>query len=309
MASVLPRGVRAVAVDDRQQQVTAALARAQARAHRALALAARAGQAAARAEQRSHQCPAFLTETWTRIARIQRDSQRRQLAAARLNKAYAARLRRSMDLSAGSRAASFLAAAAEVSSVDKVVLSLSGRGQSDALVAASDAVARSAHELERAYGEGPATDAMERHAPVRASGELAKLWPLYGPAVSLLGIHAVSAAPLCLRDRCLGSVTTLDPDPQDRRRGLSADQLADALARTLLEGDIPADGDGLARMALFDDDQAQVHQAAGMVAAESGLDIPDALDLIRARAFADNQPVRTVAARIASRQLRLTIPP
>lgn len=267
--------------------------------------AARAGDAASRAEQYAREGRAVMSELWGQVAAIHRRSQRRDLAAARLNAAYAARLRHSAGEPGRSRAAAFVAAVASVSGGTRVVFTVSGRGQTEALVAASDSVASAAHDLERACGEGPAMDAMARCGLVRVPGELATVWPLYGPAVNRLGVDAVSAAPLCLDGRCFGSVTALDPQRDGRSPGMGADQLADALVWTLLARDVPADGDGLPAIPLFDGDQAVVHQAAGMVAAQSGVDIPDALALLRARAYADNQPVATVAAQVVGRQLRL----
>lgn len=203
-----------------------------------------------------------------------------------------------------SRGAAFMAAIASVSTGSGVVFTVSGCEQQAAVVAASDATARTAYDLERSFFEGPATDAIARRAIVWASGELAAMWPLFGLAISRLGVHAITAAPLCLRGRCFGSITTLNPHPDGPGRGLQAD-LADAVVYTILTREPPTDSDGLAEIPLFEGDQMVVHQAAGMVAAQSGLDIPDAHALIRARAFAESQPVATIAAQVLSRKLQL----
>lgn len=290
---------------DEQQEATAALERARGRADEALSLADRAGEAAAHAERRSRQGPAVLSENWAQAAAIHRRSQQRRLAAAQLNAAYADRLRQSIGQPGISRAAEFVAAAASVSGGSKVVFTVSGGGQPVALVAASDDVARAACDLERAHREGPATDAVARRAVMQRSGDFATVWPLYGPAVNGLGIHAVSAAPLCLDDRCFGSVTALDPQRGGPGPGLGAGQLADAFVWTLLASDVAVDGDGLPVLPLFDGDQAVIHQAAGMVAEEFEMEIADALALIRARAFADSQPVAVIVAGIVSRRLHL----
>lgn len=292
-------------MDGSRGELTDAFARARGRADEALMRAARSGAAASRAEKHAREGRAAMSELWGQVAAIHRRSQRRDLAAARLNAAYAARLRQSTGQPGSSRAAAFVAAVASVSGGTRIVFTVSGRGQSEALVAASDSMARAAHDLERAYGEGPAVDAVARRELVRAPGELATVWPLYGPAVNRLGIDAVSAAPLCLDGRCFGSVTALDLPQDEAGPGMGADQLADALVWTLLARDVPSDGDGLPAIPLFDGDQAVVHQAAGMVAAQSGADIPDALALLRARAYADNQPVATIAAQVVGRQLQL----
>jgi AmiR/NasT family two-component response regulator len=67
-------------------------------------------------------------------------------------------------------------------------------------------------------------------------------------------------------------------------------------------------GAGLPDSPLLDgaaDLRAVVHQAAGMVSVQSDCTITDALDLIRARAFADDQPIDEVSTRIVQRALRL----
>jgi hypothetical protein len=295
-------------VDDRHHENAASFARAQGRADEARLLAARAEVAAVRAERRSRQGPAGTSERWARVAAIHRSTEQRHLASARLNAVYATRLRQSMEQPGASRAAVFLEAVATVAKGTAVVFTVSGCEQTEALVAASDAVARAASDLERAYGEGPATDAVARGGLVHASGELAWVWPLYGRAADHLGIHAVSAAPLRLHGRCFGSVTAMDAHPDGPDSGLPADQLADALVSNLLARDVPADGDGLPALPLFDGDQAVMHQAAGMVAAQSGADVADALAMLRARAFAEGQPVVTIAAHVVRRELQISVP-
>ena len=294
-------------VGDWQAEAAAAATRARGRAGEALTMAARSGEAALLAERYARQGPAVMAEKWARAAATHRRSQQRHLAAARLSAAYANRLRGLGPGPGASRAAAFVATVASVSAGSWVVIHLSGHEQAEALVAASDTVARAAFDTERAYGEGPATDAVARRGLVKVSGELGAVWPLYGLAASRLGIAAVSAAPLCLDDCCFGSVTVLDPHPGGPRPGLPTGQLADALVYTLLAREVAADRDGLPAITLFDGDQALTHQATGIVAAQSGVDIPDALALLRARAFADSQPVAAIARRVLSRQLELTL--
>lgn len=291
-------------VDEGHREGSPAPTRARRRAQEALEFAARAGEAARCAEQHALAGPVAMSESWARLAAIQRRSQRRHLVAARLNAAYASRMLESMQQPDASRGAAFMAAIASVSTGSGVVFTVSGCEQQAAVVAASDATARTAYDLERSFFEGPATDAIARRAIVWASGELAAMWPLFGLAISRLGVHAITAAPLCLRGRCFGSITTLNPHPDGPGRGLQAD-LADAVVYTILTREPPTDSDGLAEIPLFEGDQMVVHQAAGMVAAQSGLDIPDAHALIRARAFAESQPVATIAAQVLSRKLQL----
>lgn len=282
-------------------------------AARELEFAVRAGKAAARAESSAHRVPPRLRERWAQIAALYRRNQWRHLVAARMHTAHANRLRSWAEQPGSSPAPAFAAAVAEVSGTGSIVVTLSGRTQRAAVIAASDPVSRAAHDLEVFFGEGPASDAAaSREAVGAAGGALSTSWPLYGPAVKALGVHAVAAAPMCIADRCLGTLTALHPRPAHRRDRLLVQGLADALAHTLLldgdgAGDGDADGDALPLVPLFGhaSDQGLIHQAAGMVAGQSGLDIPAALALIQARAFADNLPAGTVAMQVLSQQLHL----
>jgi hypothetical protein len=51
--------------------------------------------------------------------------------------------------------------------------------------------------------------------------------------------------------------------------------------------------------------RAAVHQSAGMVSVQARVSVDDALVLIRAYAFAEGQPVGTVAVEIVAGRLRL----
>lgn len=279
--------------------------RARQRERRELELAGHAAEAAARAELCYRTGPPFARQTAAHLAAIHRSSERHHLAVARLHAAHVDRL---LAQQTGSTPA-FIAAVADVSRGNGVVLTLSGHQQPEAVVAASDPVADAAHELEAAWGEGPSREATARRAFVRVLHELPAVWPLYGSAVNRYGIRAVCAAPLYLQGRSLGTVTTLNPHPDGGGCGLRADQLAEALVYALLDSDITDDDTELPEIpALVDaDDQALMHQAAGMVAVGSGVEIPAALALIRARAFADGHPVASVAAQVVSRRLHLAL--
>jgi hypothetical protein len=54
------------------------------------------------------------------------------------------------------------------------------------------------------------------------------------------------------------------------------------------------------------DDHALVHQAAGMVAVQLGCGAADALAVMRARAFAEDEPLDTIAADVVHRRLRMS---
>jgi len=254
------------------------------------------------------------------MAEIHHQLGRRHLTAAKMHRAHAERLRKWLGSARETIPSAFMAAVADTCGADSAILSLFGEHQPEALIAASDATAAAAHDLECALGEGPAREAVDGRELVAARDEvLGRRWPLYGPAVAGLGVREAAAVPLGMPDHCLGTLTVfgLRRGGGTGHSGVAAlGTVADALTHTvLLADDAGIDGeatgvmarDGVIRLPLPDDAdrQAVVHQAVGMVAGECSCGIADALALIQAHAFAESEPVEAVAARVVSRKLRL----
>lgn len=271
-----------------------------------LKLAARASEAGRRAARRAREADLLpLREVGVRMAGIQRASEMRHLASARVHADHAAWLRGQAGEPDDTGSRVYMSAVASASGTCSAVLALRGVAQPEAIVTPSDSLARAAHDLAATCGEGPAGDAVAKGAPVRAAGgALGATWPLYGPAVERMGIYRVSAAPLRVDGCCLGTVTTLCWNPGGCCPGVPLGWLADALVSALLGRDTTiTDDDGLPVALALDGAQAIVHQAAGMVAGRSGADIPAALDMIRARAFAEDERAETIAAQIVGGRL------
>ena len=122
--------------------------------------------------------------------------------------------------------------------------------------------------------------------------------------------HAVAAVPLVLEAACLGALCVYGADPVIGGNVVAAaGRVGDVLTHSMLlaPGDSLSSGsvlrahvDDASGPRLFDevDYQAVVHQAAGMVSAQCGCGVDDAEDLLRARAFADGQPVERVAQQV-----------
>ena len=51
-------------------------------------------------------------------------------------------------------------------------------------------------------------------------------------------------------------------------------------------------------------DRAVVHQAAGMVSVQASVSVEDAMLLLRAYTFAEDSPIKAVAADVVTRRLR-----
>ena len=277
-------------------------------AQRELKFAARDGRVAERAERHARHGPRAMQPEWTLIASIHRRNQRRHLAAARLHFAHAKRLNKWERRSGSSPRLPFVAAVADACGTSSVIVTLFGGTRLDAVVAASDSVGQTAHDLEATFGEGPGRDAVSSGEPVLAAGgTLVNRWPLYGPAVGDLGVRAVRAAALSVAGRSIGVLTALHPHRAAPAARVPVRGVAEALAFLLLARRTADFADELPPVPLLGDgdDQLVIHQAAGMVAAEAGVDIPAAVALIRAHAFAEGLSAEAVATQVLSRDLDL----
>lgn len=266
--------------------------------------AARATAIARGYEARSAADPEFLRPLRARLAALHHKMAERHEASAVLHELYAARMETWLANGRGPLLRpAFMSAVAAAVGVPSATATVRGRHRSAVLAASSDATAHAAHGLESALGEGPAAAAAAEGVPVRLGGEaMRERWPLYGPAVAELGVHAVTAVPLLVSANCLGTLCVYGAESViPEAVAAAAGRVAEALTQTML---LPAQGPGAG---LFGeaDYQAETHQAAGMVAVRCGCGIDDAEALLQARAFADGQPVELVARSVLRGDLRL----
>lgn len=161
-----------------------------------------------------------------------------------------------------------------------------------------------------ALGDGPTFDAQESPAPVILEDvnahRAAQRWPLFTKLAEEHGIAGVFAFPLRVGNAYLGVLTAYRTSPGEP----SPEQYADGLVIGLLataelirhEAGIELDPDA-SEARLYHQSALQV--AAGMVAESLNIPIVAALARIRARAFADDQPVSQTAQLIVARELVL----
>lgn len=203
----------------------------------------------------------------------------------------------------------FMAAVATAIGVEAASVTLFGREWSAGMVAASSSTARAAYDLEFVTGEGPARDATDHGLHIAAAGpDLPARWPHYGPALAELGVGAVVAVPLRESFGCLGSLCLFASEPV-LADGVpaAAGVMAEALTHAVLGIPDESASVGVSDSPLFDevDYQASVHQAAGMVSVQCDCDIADAMALLRARAFADGQPIEDIARHVVRNVISL----
>ena len=183
------------------------------------------------------------------------------------------------------------------------------------VVCATDEVSATIEDLQLTLGEGPCVDAAASGSPVlvpdlRESPDVAvERWPAFMEGAARAGVEAVFAFPLRVGAINVGVIDLY----RDRPGELGADELpaalmaADAAALALLYLDV----DGADA---FTDDhdarasyQLQVHQATGMVQAQTGVTIDQAFLMLRARAFADGRPLAELAADVVARRVRFSM--
>lgn len=177
-------------------------------------------------------------------------------------------------------------------------------------ICTTDPVSALIEDLQYLLGEGPCVDAYQSDQPV-ASPDLARdpegRWVAFcGPAVEA-GARAVFGFPLQIGAIRLGALNLY----RDRPGPLTDDQHADALvlaeiaaqAVLLLQAEA-APGELAEELERAADFRYVVHQASGMVAAQLGISVSQALVRLRAQAFAEGRPLQHLAQDIVERQVR-----
>ncbi|MFF4362023.1 GAF and ANTAR domain-containing protein [Streptomyces sp. NPDC001604] len=183
---------------------------------------------------------------------------------------------------------------------------------------ASDSTAARLAEAQYTLGDGPCQSAIERAAAVLAA-DLTKApdagrWPVFAHEAVELGVRAVFSLPLGLGGATIGTLDLYRHTPgalssRDLRIALWA---RDAVTFALMnlhagyEADERAAEEGVASwMEASEADHSEVYQAVGMVMVQLNLGAEQALDRMRARAFAQGRTVTEVAHDILVRTLRL----
>jgi hypothetical protein len=181
---------------------------------------------------------------------------------------------------------------------------------SAAPLAWSDAIAGRLEELQLTLGEGPGLDA---HASGRSVAEpdLARprrsRWVALGPAAAGAGAAALFSFPLRVGGVRLGALTLYrdTPGPLTAEQHADAQGVADVAVTGILviQADTAEGGLGPGLEMLVGHDAA-LHQAAGMVSAQLGVGVGEALVRLRAHAFVAARPLAEVAADVVSRRMR-----
>ncbi len=202
--------------------------------------------------------------------------------------------------------------AAAVAGADGGWLSVMSDPARRALVHATGPRAAELEELQFTLGEGPCSDAFRSGSPVLVADLAApswrEWWPAFTPAGVAAGAAAMFAFPLAQGAIRVGVLGLYRATPGSLSPGALADVLvcADVALLLLLNSRAGLDGggDGWAGDG-WSDDHARVYQATGMLSAQRGVGLEEALALLRAYAFSHDLTLDEVAAAVVARRLRL----
>ncbi|MGW4561915.1 GAF and ANTAR domain-containing protein [Streptomyces sp. NPDC004561] len=181
---------------------------------------------------------------------------------------------------------------------------------------ASDQTAARLAEVQYTLGAGPCQSALDRAAPVLAvdltQGPDARRWPVFAHQAVELGVKAVFSLPLGVGASAIGTL-----DLYREVAGALADRdlrtalwVRDAMTFTLLnlhtadEHQRAGEGGVVSWMDAAEADHTEVYQAVGMIMVQLRVDSEQALDRLRARAFAEGRTVDQVARDVTARRLR-----
>jgi GAF domain len=178
------------------------------------------------------------------------------------------------------------------------------------IVAATDGAARRMEDLQLTLGEGPCVEAAQTRRPVLQPDlprTAVSRWPHYGPAVLEAGIAAIFAFPLQVGLVRLGVLDLYRDSPGM----LDADELDEALAFTdaateiMLRLQSSSGGEGLhPQLSGGAAYSPVIAQSTGMIAAQAGVGVGEALLMLRARAYASDRKVLQLAHDVVDRRLR-----
>ncbi|MFJ4220073.1 GAF domain-containing protein [Curtobacterium luteum] len=178
-------------------------------------------------------------------------------------------------------------------------------------VSASGPGAARADEVQLDLGEGPAWQAFRTAAPVflpdlGVDGQAADAWPAARTALTGMGIAGVLAVPLTVGALGIGTLS-LYTDEVGRLPTEAIDRAAHvqpAAARAVLEAALHrAASERPGEWSGGQYSRREVHQAVGMVAAQTGATVDDALLLLRAAAFGSDRSLAQLSAAVLDREV------
>jgi GAF domain-containing protein len=196
--------------------------------------------------------------------------------------------------------------------VNGVSVTLMGPGALQGIASALEGPGKALQDLEFTLGEGPGVDAFTSESFVNIDDlDLTEgRWPLFSSSALELGVRSVCSLPLRSGSATLGVLTLCSELPGV----LSGDRLDDALLVADLVGVLvlalqaESISENVASPLDATDLRAVVHQATGMVSAQVGCDMDDALVRLRGQSFASGRPIDQLAEAVVEGNIRFDGP-
>lgn len=190
------------------------------------------------------------------------------------------------------------------------VVSTLGSPMGSQTLCASSTLGARIDEIQIDLGEGPSWEALRTRRPVAAADLPANggaRWPGAWAALRELEVTSLYAFPLFVGKLSIGSIALYSAAARELSGAdlASMSRLAAIVSGTLLRRALDRPEVVGAEVADEPYSRREVHQATGMVAARNGIDVDDALMLLRGHAYATGRPVRDVAADVIARVLEL----
>lgn len=206
--------------------------------------------------------------------------------------------------------ASFL----DVLPVTGVAISTVGNPFGSETVCASDDAAARLDEIQLDLGEGPCWEAIRTGSPVLVpdvQGTATTRWPVALQGLQAVGLGALFAFPMRFGTLDIGAVdlytdvaSTLSAEHQARAVALTTAVSRRVLQQALERAESDADGRPVTDAGRYS--RREVHQASGMLAAQTGADVDDSLLILRGHAYAAGRSVRDLAADVVARVVDFT---
>lgn len=200
------------------------------------------------------------------------------------------------------------AAAAERLTAPGVALSLNIEGTVMQTVAATaDGIEPEALQVD--LGEGPTWDAHRNGTPCLAPDLSSnQQWPAMSPAATAAGTLAAFSFPMRSGQVRLGSLSLYrghagDLTPHEHTDALLFARVALDVCLALQVGRDGSELDALLETSARN--TAEIHQATGMASVQLGLEVGQALAVLRARAYADERTLPDLASDVVARRVRL----
>lgn len=170
----------------------------------------------------------------------------------------------------------------------------------------SSQLATDVEELTTVLGEGPGFDALVGRPALAddlRDSWCQTRWPMFAPGALDCGVRAAFALPLQVGGIRLGvfDLYRVEPGSLDREQLADVLLLADTACALLLDANTPGGVRHPEEAAL---QHPEVHQATGMIIAQLGVTAAVALIRLRAYAYANEEPLRDVAASVVARRIR-----